>query len=284
MNDYQKYEEVLTKERIVSANTPEDKNKPDSSRFAVISPCFYKEIPEMAIHTKNMLDREGITYIPYGLKEPFTNKVASNILSLYETIQEYENQYDEILVMDAYDTFYLGGETILMLLSRYRNLIKNLTHDCLVIGSEKECYPKGSEIFYAHMKEKPERYLNAGMILSKTSLLQVILEEMINKYQLDLLRYEKDADLTHHQNYWHRYITGGKLKSFILVDDISKYFYSMDSQDPYLSLELLNPLKIRVREHGTTPKIFHFNRCFNDTYKQFFGEFWVETLDALGKD
>lgn len=275
MSDYEKYESIHI---LPTARISNKDNKPDPSRFAVVSPCFYDEDPEMVQYARKTFDIEKINYITYGNGEKFTNKVYTNLIRLLKCLEEIEEKYPAVLIMDAYDTFYLGGSTILTLLSKYRNLL--LKNPVVVISAEKRCYPEGSDIFYAG---KPQRdmYLNSGLILGLTNLIKVMIREMISTY--DLQRFEKnDESLSHNQIYWHRYYNEGSLKDNIYIDYENKFFCNLNSCNPYLDFELINNVNIKIKKTGGQPKIFHFNRCFFNEYKQFFGEFWVDTLRKKG--
>jgi len=153
------------------------------------------------------------------------------------------------------------------------------TSPVVVFASENKCYPAGSDIFYlAYLQE---RYLNSGIIMGSTNLIKVMIREMIKDYDLQRFEFSNDG-LNHSQIYWHRYFNEGKPRRNIHVDQKNEFFYCMDSCDPYLELEIINRLKIKVKATGTYPKVFHFNRCFNTEYKYLFGEFWIESLNRLG--
>jgi len=277
MNDYEKYKDLGVGFPSLSPEQVEEIKRtspPEHNDFTVLSPCFYKKEPEMVKNSKKLLQQEDVNYITYGDGEPFTNKVYTNLLRLYSKLEEIEDQFDTVLIMDAKDVLYLGGSTVLMTLSRYR--AKTKTSPAVILTTEKECYPKGSDIFYIP-QVSPNRFLNSGLMIGPTNLIKVMIREMILKY--DLERFEMDnGSLNHSQIYWHRYFNEGKLKDNLRVDLDNEFFFCMDSCDPYHVLEIINPLKIRVKETDTFPKFFHFNRCFIDTYKQWFGEFWVEKL------
>jgi len=282
MNDHEKYKNILIKPHQLKSNDPDSQLNnipvpPNVNNFAVISPCFYKEQVEMETYSKKTFKEEEIKYITYGDGEEFTNKVYTNLLRLHTLLNEIEDEYDEVLIMDAKDALYLGGETLLTLITKWRNI--NGKKPTVILASEKECYPKGSDIFY---NEKQERYLNSGLIMGETTLIKVMIGEMIQKY--DLQRFELDnGSLNHSQIYWHRYFNEGKLKENIHIDYNHEFFYCMDSCDPSIELELINERKIRVKKTNTYPKIFHFNRCLIDEYKYLFGEFWVESLQRRGR-
>jgi len=277
MNDYDAYQDVgvgfpknLSPEEIKLRKrlTP-----PRHDDFAVVSPCFYKEEVEMVGNTKRLLEKEGINYITYGEGEPFTNRVYTNLLRLYSKLKEIEDQFETVLVMDAYDVLYLGGRTVLMTLGRYKSQTKEKT--AVILSSEKSCYPNGSDIFY--VENEQQKYLNSGLMIGPSNLIKLIIREMILKY--DLQRFElQNESLNHSQIYWHRYFNEGRLKNNIRVDLNNEYFFCMDSCDPYHEFEIINPIKIRVKSTDTFPKFFHFNRCFINEYKQWFGEFWVNKL------
>ena len=274
MSDYDNYEDLYTGLKILNAAPPKHDD------FAVISPCFYKKEPEMVANSKKLFNQEEIKYITYGKGERFSNKVYTNLLRLYVELSRIEKQFETVLVMDAYDTLYLGGGTILMLLSKFRNI--NRKEPTVILASETNCYPSGSDIFYSNLGNLDQAatpaYLNSGLILGPTNLIKVMIGEMIQKY--DLQRFElNNESLSHSQIYWHRYLNEGRLKNNIMVDYSSSFFFCMSSCDPYRELEIINPVKIRVKNTNTFPKIFHFNRCFVDEYKLLFGEFWVNSLD-----
>jgi len=257
---------------------------PKHKDFAVVSPCFYKRECEMQSHLRATLAKENIEYIPYGEGEKFTNKVDTNIIQLYYKLQEIEDRINYVLIVDAFDTLYLGGHTALMLLSNF--FVHNKKRPIVILASEKDCKPDGSEIFYADQINKdgrPKKFLNSGLILGPTDLIKLILKEMIVSY--DLLRYEnvtaKDK-FSESQTYWHRYYNEGKFKNSLYVDDTSNFFHCLDSRDPHATLEYISPIKIKVREHkNSNPKFFHFNGCFDDDYKYLFGEFCVENQNDL---
>lgn len=271
MNDYNTYKDL-------GIGFPENiealmSKPPKHDEFAVISPCFYEEETKMISNSKQLFQNDGVKYITYGEGETFTNKAYTNLIRLYEKLNEIEDQFDTVLIMDAYDVLYLGGRTVLMTLSKYRTQTKE--KPTVILASEKNCYPNGCDIFYDN---KQEKYLNSGLMIGPSNLIKVMIREMIQNY--DLLRFEtgNDDPLDHSQIYWHRYFNEGKLKENLRVDLNNEYFFCMDSCDPYLELEIDNSLKIRVKKTNTFPKFFHFNRCYFKEYKYLFGEFWVEKL------
>jgi hypothetical protein len=296
MNDHDKYKDIILKQHLMRPKatepapepapeptpepTPEPPAQPpapNSKHFAVVSPCFYQnpfETVELVKTIKEQLKKEDITYITYGSGEKFTNKVYTNLLRLYTKLEEIELQYPLVLIIDAWDTLYLGGGAMLTLISKYNNLSKKDVP--VIFAAEKRCYPKGSDIFYSG-KENPDQYLNSGLIMGETTLIKVMIREMIQQY--DLQRFEfSNGSLNHSQIYWHRYFNEGKLRENIKIDYDHDFFYCMDSCNPYKKLEMINRVKIKVKSTGTYPKLFHFNRCLVDGYKQYFGEFWVESL------
>lgn len=247
---------------------------PKHDDFAILSPCFYFN----PIKTQTVLKKEfskvgnnGIPFIEYGSQEEFTNKIYTHIIRLHEELEKLDPKYRHVIVMDSYDTIYLGGNTILEMLQRYRNQAEK--KPMVVLASEKECYPEGSQIYY---KEKLPSYLNAGLMIGEAHLIKTILSQMIKDYDLNIYKTVNDKTINHHQILWHRYINEGILNKCIYIDYLNEFFYCMNNCEPEKDMEYVNHIKIRIKSTGNIPKLFHYNRCFSDGTKEKFYRFYMK--------